>query len=176
MSGVMLRGSGVRFDLRKNKPYEIYDDLTFEIPVAYNGDCLDRYSIRVEEMRQSVSIIHQVISKMPAGTIRPDDSKIMVQSRRFFKETMEGTIDQFKNYTDFFKLKARDESTTIEAPKGEFGVYLAGTDAINVNRCRIKAPGFFHLQSVNMMTQKHLIADVVTVIGTQDIVFGEVDR
>ena len=175
-SGVMLRGSGVAWDLRKNQPYEVYPDINFEIPVGVNGDCFDRYSIRIQEMRQSLNIIHQCINKIPNGSIKLDDAKINVPSRPEIKQNMEFLIHHFKLSTEGANVPAGETYIATEAPKGEFGVYLISNGTNRPYRCKIKAPGFNHLQSLNLMTVSHMLADVVTIIGTQDIVFGEVDR
>jgi len=172
----MLRGSGIDFDLRRDHPYEIYDQLDFQVPVGTRGDCFDRYFLRVEEMRQSLHIIGQCLNKMPSGTIRADIQKITPPSRLQLKQSMEALIHHFKLYTSGFLVPASETYAAVEAPKGEFGVYLAATGASLPYRCKVKAPGFLHLQGLDFMTQGHLIADVVTTIGTQDIVFGEVDR
>ena len=175
-SGVMLRGSGVKWDLRKMRPYDGYDMFDFSIPVGIHGDCYDRYLIRVEEMRQSINIISQCINLMPGGLYKIDDNKITPPSRHKMKTSMEALIHHFKLYTEGITVPKGDTYSYIEAPKGEFGVYLV-SDGTNIPyRCRIKAPGFMHLQGLDMMAKNHLIADVVTIIGTQDIVFGEVDR
>nr|YP_011008246.1 NADH dehydrogenase subunit 7 [Halosiphon tomentosus]WBP70147.1 NADH dehydrogenase subunit 7 [Halosiphon tomentosus] len=175
-SGVMLRGSGVRWDLRKNEPYEIYSELDFKGVVGKTGDCYDRYLARVEEMRQSISIIHQCLNKMPEGSIKVDDAKVSPPSRTEIKQSMESLIHHFKLYTEGVFVPAGETYTATEAPKGEFGVYLVSDGSNRPYRCKIKAPGFAHLQGLNLMAQSHMLADVVTIIGTQDIVFGEVDR
>jgi NADH dehydrogenase (ubiquinone) Fe-S protein 2 len=175
-SGVMVRGSGINHDLRKDQPYEIYEDLEFCIPVGSNGDSFDRYQIRIEEMRQSLNIIDQVINKMPAGPVKTDNQKIIGNSRMVMKNSMEALIHHFKLYTEGFVVPAHEIYTAIEAPKGEFGVFLISDNTSKPYRCKIKAPGFLHLQGINNMAKNHLLADVVTIIGTQDIVFGEVDR
>nr|YP_009327138.1 NADH dehydrogenase subunit 7 [Pleurocladia lacustris]ANS57807.1 NADH dehydrogenase subunit 7 [Pleurocladia lacustris] len=175
-SGVMLRGSGVRWDLRKNEPYEIYSELNFEGVVGKTGDCYDRYLARVEEMRQSLSIIYQCLNKMPKGVIKVDDAKISPPSRTEVKQNMESLIHHFKLYTEGVHVPAGETYTATEAPKGEFGVYLVSGGSNRPYRCKIKAPGFAHLQGLKFMAKQHMLADVVTIIGTQDIVFGEVDR
>jgi len=175
-SGVMLRGSGVSWDLRKAFPYETYSKLFFEVPVGFSGDCFDRYLIRVEEMRQSVSIIWQVLSLIPSGNYKTDFTKITPPSRIDMKHSMESLIHHFKIYSEGFTPPVAEEYSFIEAPKGEFGVYLKSDGSSRPYRCRIKAPGFLHLSALDFMSRGHLIADVVTIIGTQDIVFGEVDR
>ena len=175
-SGVMLRGSGLSWDLRKTEPYEIYDKLQFDIPVGNNGDCFDRYLIRMEEMRQSINIIVQCLNALPSGEIKTDDRKITPPSRHEMKECMESLIHHFKLYSEGTSIPSSETYTAVEAPKGEFGVYLVSNGTNKPYRCKIKAPGFAHLQGLNMMSKGHMIADVVTIIGTQDIVFGEVDR
>ena len=175
-SGPMIRGSGIAWDLRKSQPYEIYDQLDFDIPVGKNGDSYDRYLIRVEEMRQSVKLIHQCIEKMPEGDIMCDDPKISPPKRSEMKESMESLINHFKLYTEGYKVPAGETYACVEAPKGEFGVYIIADGSSKPHRCRIKAPGFLHLQGLEFMSKGHMLADVVTVISTQDIVFGEVDR
>lgn len=175
-SGVMLRGSGIKWDLRKTEPYEIYDLIDFEVPIGKTGDCFDRYLVRVEEMRQSIKIINAVMNMITIGPVKIDDYKISAPSRFEMKNTMEGTIHHFKYYSEGIVVPHSEIYMATEAPKGEFGVYLVSNDSERPYRCKIKAPGFSHLQSLDMMSHHHLIADVVTVIGTQDIVFGEVDR
>nr|QVX31304.1 NADH dehydrogenase subunit 7 [Attheya longicornis] len=175
-SGVMLRGSGVNWDLRKTQPYEIYDQLNFEVPVGTNGDCYDRYLIRVFEMKESLKIIEQCINKIPLGIVKSNDAKITPPSRSDMKNSMESLIHHFKLYTQGVVVPANETYIASEAPKGEFGVFLVSDNTNRPYRCKIKAPGFNHLQALNIMSKGHLIADVVTIIGTQDIVFGEIDR
>jgi NADH dehydrogenase (ubiquinone) Fe-S protein 2 len=175
-SGVMLRGSGIPWDLRKTQPYEIYDSLNFNIPVGTNGDCYDRYLIRIQEMRESLVIINQCLNKIPEGTVKVDNFKIVPPSRNNIKNSMESLIHHFKYYTQNINIPSSETYTTIEAPKGEFGIYLVSDGTNKPYRCKIKAPGFVHLQALEQMSKGHMIADVVTIIGTQDIVFGEVDR
>ena len=175
-SGVMLRGSGIPWDLRKNQPYEVYDLLDFNIPVGTNGDCYDRYLIRIQVMRESISIINQCLNKIPEGPIKTNNFKITPPPRNQMKNSMEALIHHFKYYTQGLTIPASETYTTIEAPKGEFGVYLVSDGTNKPYRCKIKAPGFVHLQALEQMSKGHMIADVVTIIGTQDIVFGEVDR
>jgi NADH dehydrogenase (ubiquinone) Fe-S protein 2 len=175
-TGVMLRGSGVSWDLRKNEPYEVYDRLEFDVPLGTNGDSYDRYMIRVAEMRESVRLIVQCLNDMPEGPVKIDDAKVVPPSRSEMKTSMEALIHHFKFFTENITVPAGDTYTATEAPKGEFGVYLVSTGNNRPYRCKIRAPGFFHLQGLDFMTRGHMIADVVTVIGTQDIVFGEVDR
>jgi len=175
-SGVMLRGSGVRWDLRKNEPYEVYSELNFQGVIGKTGDCYDRYLARVEEMRQSLSIIYQCLNNMPKGSVKVDDAKISPPSRAEVKQSMESLIHHFKLYTEGVFVPGGETYTATEAPKGEFGVYLVSNGSNRPYRCKIKAPGFAHLQGLNFMSKSHMLADVVTIIGTQDIVFGEVDR
>jgi NADH dehydrogenase (ubiquinone) Fe-S protein 2 len=175
-SGVMLRGSGVAWDLRKAFPYEVYDKCTFTVPTGMNGDCYDRYLIRVEEMRQSLFIIKQCLDAIPTGYIKVDDRKITPPPRAWMKNSMESLIHHFKLYTEGYNVPAGETYAVVEAPKGEFGVFLVSNGTNRPYRCRIKAPGFLHLQGLDFMSKGHMIADVVTIIGTQDIVFGEVDR
>ena len=175
-SGVMLRGSTISWDLRKNQPYEVYDKMEFDVPIGKNGDCYDRYLIRVQEMRESLKIIQQCLNNMPLGPIKLDDHKITSPSRLDMKQSMESLIHHFKLYTEGMIVPAGETYTSTEAPKGEFGVYLISNGTNRPYRCKIKAPGFGHLQALNFMSKGHMIADVVTIIGTQDIVFGEVDR
>lgn len=172
----MLRGSGIRWDLRKKTPYEIYDTLNFDIPVGRNGDCYDRFFLRVQEMRQSIRIIEQCIKKMPEGPVTTNDFKITPPKRKEMKQSMEAVIHHFKYYTSGFRIPASSTYAATEAPKGEFGVFLVTDDSYKPYRCKIKAPGFLHLQGIDFMAKNHLLADVVAIIGTQDIVFGEVDR
>lgn len=175
-SGVMLRGSGINWDLRKSQPYETYKEYSFEVPVGSNGDCYDRYLVRVEEMRQSLKIIEQAIQNLENGPIKTDDYKIISPSRIEMKNSMEAVIHHFKYFSEGFVLPHGETYTATEAPKGEFGVYLISNNTEKPYRCKIKAPGFGHLQALDDMSRGHMIADVVTIIGTQDIVFGEIDR
>ena len=175
-SGVMLRGSGIPWDLRKTQPYEIYPELDFVVPVGNRGDCYDRYLIRIEEMRQSLNIIQQVLQIMPEGPIKNTNTKLTAPSRSEMKTSMEAVIHHFKLYTEGIILPFGETYAATEAPIGEFGVYLISNNTDKPYRCKIKAPGFGHLQALNEMSKGHMIADVVTIIGTQDIVFGEVDR
>jgi NADH dehydrogenase (ubiquinone) Fe-S protein 2 len=175
-SGVMLRGSGINWDLRKTQPYDVYDKMQFSIPVGTNGDCYDRYLIRVQEMRESLKIIQQCLNEIPLGPIKTDDHKITPPSREHLKQSMESLIHHFKLYTEGITVPAGETYTATEAPKGEFGVYLISNGTNRPYRCKIKAPGFGHLQALDFMAKGHMVADVVTIIGTQDIVFGEVDR
>ena len=175
-SGVMLRGSGAEWDLRMSQPYEVYDQLEFKTLSGTNGDCYDRYLIRLFEMKQAVLIIEQCLDRIPTGPIKTSDNKITPPSRFELKTSMEAVIHHFKYYTGGFTVPKSEVYVGTEAPKGEFGVYLVSDGSSKPYRCKIKAPGFAHLQGLNLMSKNHLIADVVTIIGTQDIVFGEVDR
>ena len=175
-SGVMLRGSGLPWDLRKTQPYEIYSELDFLVPVGNSGDCYDRYVIRIEEMRQSLNILNQAIKLIKEGPVKSTNYKLNPPSRSEMKVSMEAVIHHFKLYTEGIILPFGETYTATEAPKGEFGVYLISNNTEKPYRCKIKAPGFGHLQALNEMSKGHMIADVVTLIGTQDIVFGEVDR
>ena len=175
-SGVMLRGSGIQWDLRKSQPYEIYDKLNFDIIVGDNGDCYDRYLIRIMEMKQSLKIIKQCLDQIPFGIVKSNDNKIAPPSRIEMKQSMESLIHHFKIYTNGISIPSNETYIGTEAPKGEFGVYLISNNTNKPYRCKIKAPGFAHLQALDHMSKGHMIADVVTIIGTQDIVFGEVDR
>nr|YP_010394427.1 NADH dehydrogenase subunit 7 [Phytophthora multivora]DAZ88435.1 TPA_asm: NADH dehydrogenase subunit 7 [Phytophthora multivora]DAZ88868.1 TPA_asm: NADH dehydrogenase subunit 7 [Phytophthora multivora] len=175
-SGVMLRGSGISWDLRKTQPYEVYDQLDFDIPVGTNGDCYDRYLIRIEEMRQSIRIIFQVLNEIPTGPIKLDDKKITNPNRIQIKNSMESLIHHFKYYSENISVNSGETYTVIEAPKGEYGVYLVSDGTNKPYRCKIKSPGFLHLQALDFIAKNHMIADVVTIIGTLDVVFGEIDR
>ncbi|XP_032672873.1 NADH-ubiquinone oxidoreductase 49 kDa subunit [Odontomachus brunneus] len=175
-SGVMLRGSGIKWDLRKVAPYDAYDLVDFDIPIGINGDCYDRYICRVEEMRQSLRIIHQCLNQMPEGEVRCDDAKIVPPRREEMKTSMEALIHHFKLYTQGFQVPPGATYTAIEAPKGEFGVYLVSDGSSKPYRCKIKAPGFAHLASLQHIGPKHFLADIVAIIGTLDVVFGEIDR
>ena len=167
-TGVMLRGSGVNWDLRKDQPYEIYDRVPFNVPVGKRGDCYDRYMCRVQEMRESLRIIDFCINNMPPGEIKVDDRKIVPPPRADMKNSMESLIHHFKYFSTGFQVPQGRTYTALEAPKGEFGVYLVSDGSNKPYRCRIRAPGFAHLQGLDFMCKGHLIADVVTIIGTQD--------
>ena len=175
-SGVMLRGSTIPWDLRKNQPYEIYSLMKFDVPLGKNGDCYDRYIIRMQEMRESLKIIQQCLNLIPEGPVIVNDNKITLPSRTSIKSSMESLIHHFKLCTEGFNVPQGETYTSIEAPKGEFGVYLISNGTNRPYRCKIKSPGFGHLQALDFMSKGHMIADVVTIIGTQDIVFGEVVR
>ena len=175
-SGVMLRGSGVAWDLRKNTPYEKYDELEFSVPVGSKGDSYDRYKIRMFEMRQSLKIIVDVLNRMPVGSIRVEDSKISMPARKEMKNSMEGLINHFKLSTEGIRVPEGATYVGTEAPKGEFGIYMVSDGGSKPYRVKIKSPGLAHLAALEKMARGHLLADVVTIIGTQDIVFGELDR
>ena len=175
-TGPMLRGSGVAWDLRKAQPYDVYDEIDFDIPIGKNGDCYDRYLVRVEEMRQSLSIMKQCIEKMPSGPVLSEDGKVSPPRRGEMKQSMEALIHHFKLYTEGVHVPAGETYTSVEAPKGEFGVYLVSDGANKPYRVKIRAPGFSHLSAMSEMVVGHMLADVVAVMGTMDVVFGEIDR
>ena len=177
-TGPMLRGSGVEWDLRKKQPYEVYDKMEFDIPVGVNGDCYDRYLVRMEEMRQSNKIIRQCIAwlKKNPGAVMTDNHKIAPPSRVEMKQNMEELIHHFKLFTEGFHVPPGEAYAAVEHPKGEFGIYLISDGANKPYRLKIRAPGFPHLAALDEMSRGHMIADVVAIIGTQDIVFGEIDR
>lgn len=177
-TGPMLRGSGVVWDLRKKQPYEVYDRMDFDIPVGVEGDCYDRYLVRVEEMRQSNRIIKQCIDwlRKNPGPVIADDTKFVPPKREAMKQNMEELIHHFKLFTEGFQVPAGEVYSAVEHPKGEFGIYLVSDGANKPYRMKIRAPGFAHLAGLNEMARGHMIADVVAIIGTQDIVFGEIDR
>jgi NADH dehydrogenase I D subunit len=175
-SGVMARGSGIAWDLRKTQTYEVYSELIFNIPVGSKGDCFQRYLIRVEEMRQSVRIIQQSLVLMTPGPVKALNRDISPPGRKQIKGSMEALINHFRVYGQGFCVPETELYVAVEAPKGEFGVYLVSDGTTKPYRCKIKSPGFLHLQGLDFMAKNHLIADVVAIIGTLDIVFGEVDR
>ena len=175
-SGPMLRASNVVWDLRKTQPYEVYGELNFDIPVGLTGDCYARYHVRVEEMRQSNHIIRQCLERMPKGLVKVPNNKITPPLRHEMKHSMESMIQHFKLYTEGYHVPANETYTATEAPKGEFGVYLVSDGTNRPYRCRIRAPGFAHLQAMNFMSRGHMLADAVAIIGSMDIVFGEIDR
>ena len=175
-SGVMLRGSGIPWDLRKSQPYECYNQLEFKIPVGKNGDCYDRYICRIEEMRESVKIINQCLSRMPKGPIKSPDGKITPPPKKEIKESMEALIHHFKLFTEGYRVDKDEIYTAVEAPKGEFGVYLISDGSNKPYKCKIRAPGFSHLQAMDYLIKGHMLADVPAVLGSLDIVFGEIDR
>ena len=175
-TGVMLRGSGVPWDLRKSQPYEVYERMDFDIPVGKHGDCYDRYVCRIEEMRQSARIIQQCLREMPRGPVIADDHKVVPPKRADMKSTMESLIHHFKLFSEGHKVPAGEVYAAVEAPKGEFGVYLVSEGDNRPYRCKIRAPGFAHLQALEFLSKGHMLADTVAIIGSLDIVFGEVDR
>ena len=175
-SGPMLRGSGVPWDLRRAQPYECYDEFDFLIPVGKNGDCFDRYLVRMEEMRESVKIMKQCIERMPDGPVLTPDAKVTPPKRSEMKHSMEALIHHFKLYTEGFHVPAGDTYTAVEAPKGEFGVYLVADGGNRPYKCKIRAPGFVHLSAMDFMCRGHMLADSVAVLGSMDVVFGEIDR
>ena len=178
MTGPMLRGSGIAWDLRKKQPYEVYDQLDFDIPVGVNGDCYDRYLVRIEEFRQSNRIIKQCIDwlRKNPGPVISDNHKVAPPPRAAMKEDMEAMIHHFKLFTEGFHIPPSEAYAAVEHPKGEFGIYLISDGANKPYRLKIRAPGFPHLAALDEMTRGHMIADLVAIIGTQDIVFGEIDR
>lgn len=171
-TGVMLRGSGIPFDIRKNQPYDAYDKVEFDVPVGVNGDCYDRYLCRMEEFRQSLRIIHQCLNQMPAGPVRVEDYKISPPPRSAMKENMEALIHHFLLYTKGYAVPPGETYSAIEAPKGEMGVYVVSDGSERPYRCHIRAPGFAHLGGFDHVAKGHLLADAVAVIGTMDLVFG----
>ena len=179
-SGVMVRGSGAAWDLRKSQPYECYAEMDFDIPIGKNGDCYDRYCIRMEEMRQSVRIMKQCIEKLRApegqGPVVVEDNKIAPPKRSEMKRSMEALIHHFKLYTEGVRVPAGEVYAAVEAPKGEFGVFLVADGTNKPYKCKIRAPGFAHLQAMDFICKGHLLADVSAILGSLDIVFGEVDR
>ena len=175
-SGVMVRGSGMAWDLRRSQPYEVYSELDFDIPVGKNGDCYDRYLIRMEEMRQSLRIMKQCIEMMPGGPVRSDDGKIVPPSRAEMKRSMEALIHHFKLYTEGYHVPEGEVYAAVEAPKGEFGVFLVSDGGNKPYKCKIRAPGYAHLQAMDHLCKGHMLADVAAILGSIDIVFGEVDR
>ena len=177
-SGPMLRGSGIEWDVRKKQPYEVYDQMDFEIPVGVSGDCYDRYLVRIEEMRQSNRIIKQCVDwlRNNPGSVMLDEQKISPPKREDMKEDMEALIHHFKLFTEGYCAPEGEVYAAIEHPKGEFGVYLISDGANKPYRVKVRAPGFAHISAMNEMAQGHMLADVVAIIGTQDIVFGEIDR
>tara|TARA_Y100001970_G_C14249701_1_gene870875 strand:- start:1135 stop:2313 length:1179 start_codon:yes stop_codon:yes gene_type:complete len=175
-TGPMLRGSGIAWDLRKAQPYAVYDEVDFDVPIGKNGDCYDRYLLRVEEMKQSTKIITQILDKIPKGDIIVKDSRLYPPKRDDMKESMEALINHFKLFTEGVRVPAGEVYTAVEAPKGEFGVYLVSDGSSKPYRCKIRAPGFSHLQGLDFMTKGHMLADLVACIATLDVVFGEIDR
>ena len=175
-SGPNLRASGVAWDLRKSQPYDVYEKMDFDIPIGKNGDCYDRYLIRMYEMRESLKINHQSEKEIPPGPISTDNNKVTPPSREEMKHSMEALIHHFKLYTEGYHVPEGETYTAVEAPKGEFGVFLVSDGTNKPYRCKIRAPGFAHLQALDMMSSGHMLADVVANIGSIDVVFGEIDR
>ncbi len=175
-SGVMLRGCGVAWDLRRAQPYECYNELEFDIPIGKHGDCYDRYLCRMEEMRQSIRIIKQCVEKLPGGPVSTLDTQISPPKRDLMKHSMEALINHFKLYTEGYHVPPGETYTATEVPKGEFGVYMVSDGTNKPYRCKLRAPGFAHLQGLDFMSKGHMLADVSAIIGTLDIVFGEIDR
>ena len=172
----MARGSGLAWDLRRAEPYEVYSELDFEIPIGLHGDCYDRYVCRMEEMRESIKIIKQCIDKMPQGSVLPENSKYVPPRRAEMKSSMEALIHHFKLYTEGFHVTAGEIYACVEAPKGEFGVYLVSDGSNRPYRAKIRAPGYAHLQAMDYLCSGHQLADASAVLGSLDIVFGEIDR
>lgn len=176
-TGVLLRSTGIKHDLRKVMPYEIYASVDFKVPVGTNGDCYDRYLLRMDEMVESLNIIEQCIAHMPQGPIKNESYKISPPSRQIMKWSMEAAIHHFKYFSCGVAPAANEVYAGIESPKGEFGVYLVNEERdFRPYRCKIRSPGYMHLQGLDLMSYNHFLADVTTIIGTQDIVFGEIDR
>ncbi|MBL1146444.1 MAG: NADH-quinone oxidoreductase subunit D [Pseudomonadota bacterium] len=175
-TGPMLRASGVAWDLRKSQPYEVYDRMDFDIPVGKTGDCYARYLIRMEEMRQSAKIMKQAIAEMPKGAVMVDNNKIAPPKRADMKQSMEAMIHHFKLYTEGYHVPKGETYAAVEAPKGEFGVYLVSDGSSKPYRCHMRAPGFAHLAALDHLSRGHMLADAVAIIGAMDIVFGEIDR
>jgi len=175
-SGPMLRGSGAAWDLRKAQPYDCYSEIDFDIPVGKHGDCFDRYLVRIEEMRQSVRIMRQCIERMPEGPVASQDHKITPPRRAEMKHSMEALIHHFKLYTEGYHVPAGETYSAVEAPKGEFAVFLVSDGTNKPYRCKIRTPGFVHLAAMDFMCRGHMLADSVAILGSMDIVFGEVDR
>jgi NADH-quinone oxidoreductase subunit D len=175
-TGFILRSTGVPWDLRKSQPYDAYEDFDFKIPIGKNGDCYDRYLCQIAEMRESIKIMLQCIEKMPDGEVINHDAKIAAPKRADMKTSMEAIIHHFKFFTEGFQVPAGEIYTAVEAPKGEFGVYLISDGTSKPYRCKIRAPGFAHLAAFNMLTKGHLLADVPAILGSIAVVFGEVDR
>jgi len=175
-TGPMLRASGVPWDLRKAQPYMVYDRMEFDVPVGRHGDCYDRYLVRMQEMRQSLRIVRQCIEQMPGGPACANDRKVAPPPRAEMKRSMEALIHHFKLYTEGFHVPPGETYTAVEAPKGEFGVYLVSDGTNRPYRCKIRAPGFAHLQAMDFVSRGHMLADSVAILGSMDIVFGEIDR
>jgi NADH-quinone oxidoreductase subunit D len=176
MSGVMARSAGLAWDLRRSQPYEAYSEMDFAVPIGKNGDCYDRYVMRMDEMRESVKIMRQCIANMPDGPVSSQDGKIVPTKRAEMKQSMEALIHHFKLYTEGYHVPEGEVYAAVEAPKGEFGVYLVGDGSNKPYRCKIRAPGFAHLHALDYLSRDHMLADVSAILGSLDIVFGEVDR
>ena len=176
MTGPCLRASGVAWDLRKTQPYDAYDEMDFDIPIGKTGDCFARYLVRIEEMRQSLRIINQAIVGMPFGPVMTTDHKVTPPTRGEMKQSMEALIHHFKLYTEGFHVPACESYTAVEAPKGEFGVFLVADGTNKPYRCKIRAPGFYFMAAVDHLSRGHMLADSVAIIGSLDVVFGEIDR
>ena len=175
-TGPCLRASGLPWDLRKSQPYEVYDEIDFDIPTGKTGDCYARYLVRVEEMRQSLKIIKQALENMPTGAVMVDDPKLTPPRREVMKTSMEAMISHFKLYTEGFHVPKGETYTAVEAPKGEFGVYLVADGSNKPYRCKIRAPGFYFMASIDQLSRGHMLADSVAILGSLDVVFGEIDR
>lgn len=175
-TGPNLRAAGVAWDLRKAQPYDAYDKVDFDVPIGKRGDCYDRYLVRIYELRESVKIMQQCLKQMPAGPAKSRDHKVTPPSRGDMKHSMESLIHHFKLFTEGFHVPAGETYTAVEAPKGEFGVYLVSDGSNMPYRCKIRAPGFAHLQALDFLSRGHMLADIVANIGSLDIVFGEIDR
>ncbi len=175
-SGVMVRGSGMKWDLRRAQPYEVYSELEFDIAIGKHGDCYDRYLVRMAEMRESVKIMRQCLDKMPKGPVMETSGKVAPPKRAEMKQSMEAMIHHFKLYTEGFHVPEGEVYCAVEAPKGEFGVYLISDGTNKPYRCKIKAPGFMHLQAMDYLNKGHMLADIAAIIGSLDVVFGEIDR
>ena len=175
-SGPMLRSAGVPWDLRKSQPYDVYGEMDFDVPVGTTGDCFERYMCRLEEMRQSIRIVKQCIANMPSGPVKTADPKIVPPSRADMKTSMEALIHHFKLYTEGYRVPAGEIYAAVEAPKGEFGVFIVSDGSNKPYRCRIRAPGFLHLAATDFLCKGHMLADTAAILGSMDIVFGEIDR
>lgn len=175
-SGPCIRASGLAWDLRKSQPYDVYNELDFDIPIGKTGDCYARYLVRIREVRESLKIIRQCIEKMPGGPVKTEDRKVAPPSRGEMKHSMEALIHHFKLYTEGYHVPAGETYTAVEAPKGEFAVFLVSDGTNKPYRCKIRAPGFSFLSAMDFLSKGHMLADTVAIIGSLDIVFGEIDR
>jgi NADH-quinone oxidoreductase subunit D len=175
-TGVMLRSTGLSWDLRKAMPYEVYDRMDFDIPVGLNGDCYDRYLQRMHEMRQSVRIMEQCLDEMPDGPVMADNPQVVPPRRGEMKRSMEALINHFKLYTEGFHVPEGETYYAVESPKGEFGVYLVSDGSNRPYRCKIRSPGYAHLEAMDFLTKGHMLADAAAILGSLDVVFGEIDR